>query len=130
MCIFIITSVILQITYQTRLNSRNREIGRLYNVPEGVARSFLYILFGCFRSNPGVKRTLDEMKEDEERIKEVTKAREMKKAMNKKKVKARNGSLACFVVTKLLYSWKSHCTEWPMFSVELKIKRLKAHDHY
>ena len=78
--------------------------------PEGLARSFLYILFGCFRSNPGVKRTLDEMKEDEERIKEVTKAREMKKAMKKKKVKARNGSLACFVVTKLLYSWKSHCT--------------------
>jgi len=27
----------------------------------------------------------------------------MKKAMKKKKVKARNGSLTCFVVTKLLY---------------------------
>lgn len=42
------------------------------------------------RSNPGVKRTLDEMKEDEERIKEVTKAREMKKALKKKRVKVRN----------------------------------------
>ena len=49
------------------------------------------------------------MKEDEERIKEVTIAREMKKAMKKKKVKARNGSLTCFVVANLLYSWKSHC---------------------
>lgn len=38
------------------------------------------------------------MKEDEERIKEVIKAREMKKALKKQKVKVRNGSLTCFVV--------------------------------
>ncbi|KAL9957454.1 hypothetical protein ACROYT_G039090 [Oculina patagonica] len=42
------------------------------------------------RSNPGVKRTLDEMKEDEERLKEVAKVREMKKALKKQKVKAKN----------------------------------------
>ena len=38
------------------------------------------------------------MKEYEERIEKVTKAREMKKAMKKKKVKAQNGTLTCFVV--------------------------------
>ena len=76
--------------------------------PEGLTSSFLY---PCFRSKPGVKRTLDEMKEDEERVKEVTKAREMKKAMKKKKVKARNGSLTCFVVIiKLLYCCGSPST--------------------
>lgn len=49
------------------------------------------------------------MKEDEERIKEVTKAREMKKALKKKRVKVRNGSLTCFV-THLLYLWKLQCS--------------------
>ena len=57
-----------------------------------------HVCYPCFRSNPGVKRTLDGMKEYEERIKKVTKAREMKKAMKKKKVKAQNGTLTCFVV--------------------------------
>ncbi|KAJ7340525.1 tRNA-dihydrouridine(16/17) synthase [NAD(P)(+)]-like protein [Desmophyllum pertusum] len=42
------------------------------------------------RSNPGVKRTLDEMKEDEERSKEVAKVRQMKKALKKQKVRARS----------------------------------------
>lgn len=71
-----------------RLETERQEDSILFL--QGLLRSFLCV---CFRSNPGVKRTLEQMKEDEERIKEVTKAREMKKAMKKKKVKARNGSL-------------------------------------
>ncbi|KAM7450509.1 tRNA-dihydrouridine(16/17) synthase [NAD(P)(+)]-like protein [Porites harrisoni] len=41
------------------------------------------------RANSGVKRTLDEVKEDEERHKEVIKMRKMRKAMKKEKVRAR-----------------------------------------
>ncbi|XP_068673124.1 tRNA-dihydrouridine(16/17) synthase [NAD(P)(+)]-like [Montipora foliosa] len=41
------------------------------------------------RSNYGVKRTLEETQEDEERAKEVVKLREMKKALKKQKVKAK-----------------------------------------
>ncbi len=37
------------------------------------------------------------MKEDEERLKEVAKVREMKKALKKQKVKAKNGNLTCFL---------------------------------
>lgn len=41
------------------------------------------------RTNSGVKRTLDEMKEEEERAKEVVKLRQMKKALKKEKVRVR-----------------------------------------
>lgn len=41
------------------------------------------------RSNSGVKRSLDEMKKDEERIKEVVKLRQTRKALKKQKVQAR-----------------------------------------
>lgn len=41
------------------------------------------------RSNTSVKRTLDQVKEEEERSKEVAKLREMRKALKKQKVKAR-----------------------------------------
>ena len=45
------------------------------------------------RSNTSVKRTLDQVKEEEERSKEVAKLREMRKALKKQKVKARRGNL-------------------------------------
>ena len=45
------------------------------------------------RSNTSVKRTLDQVKEEEERSKEVAKLREMRKALKKQKVKVRRGNL-------------------------------------
>ena len=45
------------------------------------------------RSNTSVKRTLDQVKGEEERSKEVAKLREMRKALKKQKVKARRGNL-------------------------------------
>ena len=45
------------------------------------------------RSNTSVKRTLDQVKEEEERSKEVAKLREMRKALKKQKVKERRGNL-------------------------------------
>jgi len=58
----------------------------------GESKSTVIPYWRCqpyIRSNAGVKRTLDEMKEDEERAKEVVKLRQMKKALKKKKVQAR-----------------------------------------
>ena len=44
-----------------------------------------------FRPNSGVKRSLEETSEDEERLKEVVKLRQMKKALKKQKVQAKRG---------------------------------------
>ena len=47
--------------------------------------------FFVLRPNSGVKRSLEETSEDEERLKEVVKLRQMKKALKKQKVQAKRG---------------------------------------
>lgn len=47
--------------------------------------------FFTLRPNSGVKRSLEETSEDEERLKEVVKLRQMKKALKKQKVQAKRG---------------------------------------
>ena len=49
------------------------------------------VQFFVLRPNSGVKRSLEETSEDEERLKEVVKLRQMKKALKKQKVQAKRG---------------------------------------
>ena len=55
------------------------------------------------RSNTSVKRTLDQVKGEEERSKEVAKLREMRKALKKQKVKARRGNLTLLYLFLFLF---------------------------
>ena len=55
------------------------------------------------RSNTSVKRTLDQVKEEEERSKEVAKLREMRKALKKQKVKVRRGNLTLLYLFIIIF---------------------------